>query len=60
MKRPTRKRIHWAMFIVAILLGILLPATQTTIFVLGGLTVLAWIASPLLARIFKVNESTDA
>ena len=60
MTHKKRVRIHWAMFIVAIALGILLPATKTTILVVGSLMVVAWIASPLLARIFKVNESTDA
>jgi len=60
MTRTKRIRIHWAMFIVAILLGILLPATTTTVLVLGCLTVIAWIARGWFARIFKVNENTDA
>lgn len=60
MTRTKQLRIHWAMFIVAIALGIILPATKTTILVIGCAAVVAYILSPLFARIFKVNESTDA
>jgi len=60
MTHKKRVRIHWAMFIVAIALGILLPATKTTILVVGCLAAVAYLLSPVFARIFKVNESTDA
>ncbi len=60
MTDTTRLRILWGMFIAAIVLGFLLPATQTTIYVVGCLTVLAYFLSPLFACIFKRKENTDA
>ena len=60
MTNVTRLRIFWWMFIAAIVLGILLPPTQTTIFVVGSLMVLAYFLSPLFAIIFKRKDNTDA
>ena len=60
MTDATRLRILWWAFIAAIVLGILLPPTQTTIFVLGCLMGLAYFLSPVFARIFKRKDNTDA
>lgn len=60
MTDVTRLRILWGMFIAAIVLGILLPASQTTIFFVGCLAALAYFLSPLFACIFKRKDNTDA
>jgi len=60
MTDATRLRIFWWMFIAAIVLGVLLPATKTTILVVGCLMVVAYLLSPVFAHIFKRKENTDA
>jgi len=50
----------WGGFVVAIVLGVLLPATQTTIFVVGCLMGIAWICAPLMATNKNRKDNTDA
>lgn len=57
MSNKTKLRIAVAMFIAAIALASFLPATPTTLYVVGGATILTLIVSPLFARIFNRNKT---
>ncbi len=49
MTDRTKLKLMWGGLGASVVLGLLLPATQTTIFVLAGLMCLAAVCAPLMA-----------
>ena len=60
MTDQTKLKLMWGGFGAAIVVGLLLPATQTTIFVVGGLMCLAYICAPLMATNKNRKDNTNA
>lgn len=59
MTDSTKLKLLWGGFVGAGVVGVLLPATKTIIFVLVCLMFIAWICAPLMATNKNRKDNTD-